>query len=592
MRKSIVFFTLLVFTAASAFAVAFTPTVLQLSAPKYIQYTFNGNALEIPVVVTGAPAGVYFLVFTKDKAASISKVTNGFLGWHYVNKIDTCLYMSPLNQLEKGNQKIIWSGKDDSGNAVQTGDYTYYIFGFDNVSPRIMMTSQMNTTDPAGSCRTFITHDTAGNPLAQPIMYMSDARRYPTDPGDHTNSKWVVGSDPIDNSLVETTLDKGWCDSGGLAFLPSNYSYYFHDTLKGTDTKIVRKWQWVPNGVSVLQDSWGDMGQFSYTGDWSEGTSGYTYGPGVISDGRDYLFLVSAGIVGTVSKFLTLDVSDGTLLRQLDLSDWWINIEDAKNGGQNSGGPTKLSFRNGKMVMGSHTSCMNMMIDPYYTEDSEAVQWVNRNGDITGDHNWEPTAKSPWICNDYNVGPYKYSMSADGNLFSAFPSFDVGAVSFGLYAPDGTGMEYQSLAGETANQKFFLEFVDYGSAYDGIYTTDNSKNTVDTSFWFVGHDSVKGMISYYDIVADTSPSALSVAQNIPNPFNPATMINFTLAKVGKVTIDIFNVAGQRVDTIANGPLCAGKHSVAWNASRFSAGVYFYTVKTGDFSITMKMTLLK
>jgi flagellar hook assembly protein FlgD len=52
------------------------------------------------------------------------------------------------------------------------------------------------------------------------------------------------------------------------------------------------------------------------------------------------------------------------------------------------------------------------------------------------------------------------------------------------------------------------------------------------------------------------------------------------------------VAGQKVETIASGAMSAGSHSVTWNASKYSAGMYFYTVKSGEFSKTMKMTLLK
>jgi hypothetical protein len=83
-----------------------------------------------------------------------------------------------------------------------------------------------------------------------------------------------------------------------------------------------------------------------------------------------------------------------------------------------------------------------------------------------------------------------------------------------------------------------------------------------------------------------------VAQNTPNPFNPSTTINFTLAKTGKVSVDIFNISGQKVDTLVNTTMNAGNHTATWNASKNSAGVYFYTVKSGDYSRTMKMTLLK
>jgi hypothetical protein len=91
---------------------------------------------------------------------------------------------------------------------------------------------------------------------------------------------------------------------------------------------------------------------------------------------------------------------------------------------------------------------------------------------------------------------------------------------------------------------------------------------------------------------EEAPSAFSVAQNTPNPFNPTTTISFTLPKPGKTAVEVFNTAGQRIDILLNTPLNAGSHSITWNAARRSAGVYFYTVKSGNFSRTMKMTLLK
>ena len=87
-------------------------------------------------------------------------------------------------------------------------------------------------------------------------------------------------------------------------------------------------------------------------------------------------------------------------------------------------------------------------------------------------------------------------------------------------------------------------------------------------------------------------AAFAVAQNSPNPFNPTTSISFTLPASDNVTVDIYNVSGQKVDTLVNDFMDAGMHSVNWDASGFSNGVYFYTVKSGDFTKTMKMTLLK
>ncbi len=88
------------------------------------------------------------------------------------------------------------------------------------------------------------------------------------------------------------------------------------------------------------------------------------------------------------------------------------------------------------------------------------------------------------------------------------------------------------------------------------------------------------------------PDGITLSQNMPNPFNPATTISFSIPEMGNVTVDVFNIAGQRVDTLVSELLHAGSHTVTWNASEFSAGIYFYIVKSGEFSKTKKMMLLK
>jgi hypothetical protein len=88
------------------------------------------------------------------------------------------------------------------------------------------------------------------------------------------------------------------------------------------------------------------------------------------------------------------------------------------------------------------------------------------------------------------------------------------------------------------------------------------------------------------------PSATGLNQNYPNPFNATTGISFDLATAGEVTLDVFNVAGQKVATLADGYYVAGTHTVDWNASAQASGVYFYKLSTGDNVFTKRMTLLK
>ena len=83
----------------------------------------------------------------------------------------------------------------------------------------------------------------------------------------------------------------------------------------------------------------------------------------------------------------------------------------------------------------------------------------------------------------------------------------------------------------------------------------------------------------------------------PNPFNPATTISFTLPSPQQARLEIFDILGRRVKTLANQKFDAGEHSVIWdgtdqNGAASSSGVYFYRISTGDRQITQKMILLR
>jgi len=86
-------------------------------------------------------------------------------------------------------------------------------------------------------------------------------------------------------------------------------------------------------------------------------------------------------------------------------------------------------------------------------------------------------------------------------------------------------------------------------------------------------------------------------QNYPNPFNPETSISFDIKEAGKVSLDIYNVKGQKVKTLLNDHREAGTHNIVWNGTddnnrSVSSGIYFYKMKNGKFSSTKKMILMK
>ncbi len=88
-----------------------------------------------------------------------------------------------------------------------------------------------------------------------------------------------------------------------------------------------------------------------------------------------------------------------------------------------------------------------------------------------------------------------------------------------------------------------------------------------------------------------------LSPNRPNPFNPSTTIEFTLATSGKATIEVFDVRGGRVQTLVDGVLPAGPHTITWNGTdergeSLPSGVYFCRLSANGRSETRKMTLLK
>jgi hypothetical protein len=88
------------------------------------------------------------------------------------------------------------------------------------------------------------------------------------------------------------------------------------------------------------------------------------------------------------------------------------------------------------------------------------------------------------------------------------------------------------------------------------------------------------------------PTAYALYQNYPNPFNPETSIAFDLVQGGTVDLAIYNVLGEKVSTLVSGNMSSGHHSVVFDGSKLSTGVYLYKLTVNGFSDTKKLVLLK
>jgi photosystem II stability/assembly factor-like uncharacterized protein len=104
-----------------------------------------------------------------------------------------------------------------------------------------------------------------------------------------------------------------------------------------------------------------------------------------------------------------------------------------------------------------------------------------------------------------------------------------------------------------------------------------------------------GTFKYYNLsesIEIGTPDRFELSQNYPNPFNPTTVISYQLPVNSLVTLRVYNVIGQQVAELVNEVKQAGIHTVEFDASNLSSGVYMYKIQSGNFVQTKKMMLVK
>ncbi|KPL19499.1 MAG: hypothetical protein AMJ92_02515, partial [candidate division Zixibacteria bacterium SM23_81] len=99
------------------------------------------------------------------------------------------------------------------------------------------------------------------------------------------------------------------------------------------------------------------------------------------------------------------------------------------------------------------------------------------------------------------------------------------------------------------------------------------------------------------LVSGLVPDTYALDQNYPNPFNPKTAIRFHIPQGGHVNLRIYNVTGQLVRELTDAHREAGSYQVSWDGQNdqgqlVPSGIYFCQMKTGDYTTTRKMALIK
>ena len=662
----------------------FRPHVLQISAP----FTVNGNTIfrnhvDIPFEVN-MPSTVSLMIYTDYGQIRLEDVRRGDLSWRYVNKIDTCVYVSAPINVDAGQHTVSWDGTMHNGEKVpMTNDLRYFLWGYANdAAPEpaaLVMPAEGETFT------TVTVYDEAGLPLDRPFITTGGLESGMPDLAlEHVRYRWVIGNDPHDASLLETSSYDAWNDNGPMCFDPVDFSCWIYATQSPGDRLYIRKMIWVPNGKSLMTDS-------NYTG-WevelpSTAFTGGNYVPVALDGDKLYVVTRNGEGSGRTVTFHVLNTGTGNMIDEVDISAQWLVPEEPAGGGFFGPADISADYRDPSWIMlSSARDCIRQVIDPLALsgDAEEFTRWYLNEDDCAGMAAQSHVSHSQWSFTvDRTVDSNFTLRGPDGYPFGPFPladglgedrplfQIDYGSAYDGLYVarepsdiseddkdflPEGmiTGgwdylpMDYATGVIQVDYSYFKIEkpnggeVIPGGSEYeitwdsyfmikpgmgaaanfeitytiDGGYTwkiADGKEGGYNTFYWNVPNvdsDQCRIRIIWslwegnrefsdepFTIMKQTgvdgpSPATFTLAQNVPNPFNPTTSISYTLPEAAKVRLTIYSALGTTVGTIVDEWQPAGSHTVEWVGSGQASGVYFYRLDAGGYTDTKRMVLVK
>ena len=196
-----------------------------------------------------------------------------------------------------------------------------------------------------------------------------------------------------------------------------------------------------------------------------------------------------------------------------------------------------------------------------------------------------------YLAGHYNEAVFDWEYNG-GNLD------DVGSYSQTMIFMDDTTDNFtpNNDQGKVRVAKLFSGDIDNDGNGDVIFSSA-SFATDKPQLFMVEHEEEVIVVNIDHNDSDIIPNKISLEQNFPNPFNPATAFQYNLAESGTIELTITDIVGRKVTTLISGYQRSGNHNVLWtgkdsNGNQVPSGIYFYNLKSGSNIITKKMTLSK
>ncbi len=219
----------------------------------------------------------------------------------------------------------------------------------------------------------------------------------------------------------------------------------------------------------------------------------------------------------------------------------------------------------------------------YYVSDDYGATWSY--GGVADYDRWHFAN----IQNIYSHNSFaKVKYNDDGKIYASYILLSYDISDWG---------EPNALCSDSAQIGYAGSFLDVAYDYDKLATAwIDSRTGNEEIFYNWIHYPIEGAVD-----ENENPTNFKLSQNYPNPFNPTTTISYVIARSEAtrqsttgllVQLKVYDALGREVATLVNKEQAPGKYSVQFNATNLPSGIYFYTLRAGNFKQTKKMILMK
>ena len=208
---------------------------------------------------------------------------------------------------------------------------------------------------------------------------------------------------------------------------------------------------------------------------------------------------------------------------------------------------------------------------------------------------------SSFIQFNYNIP----SISAGDNIVHDIYLFKINSIIKGRLTWNGSVPGITEVFASCANTGFIRTTTDNNGYFEFKVSDKINDYTISISYVPQGYINDSIIVHPGDTTANLNltmtdvkqpgsnvPKEYSLLQNYPNPFNPSTLIKYEIPKSSFVSLKIFDILGNEVETLVNGTMNAGSYEVKFDGSKLSSGIYLYQLRANNYTATKKFLLLK